>query len=180
MIAKARQIEERRIWDFRARAPPPLARRAARTSGACWQAGGFITRISKTTSMSDNEYGDGDGGEEYDVFANEDDDPQVDEAAPLEADPADMEVVDAGDAGGAGLRSADDRITTKYMTKYERARILGTRALQIRCGVRFGEGTSHRRVDGSSEFPPPCAAVYQCRALQVALPRAKLYTYWSA
>lgn len=26
----------------------------------------------------------------------------------------------------------DDRITTPYMTKYERARILGTRALQIR------------------------------------------------
>lgn len=85
--------------------------------------------------MSDNDYGDGDGGEEYDVFANEDDDPQVDEAAPLEADPADMEVVDSGDVGGAGLRSADDRITTKYMTKYERARILGTRALQIRCVV---------------------------------------------
>lgn len=86
--------------------------------------------------MSDNEY-DGDGGEEYDVFANEDDDPQVDEPAPLEADPADMEVVDAADAGGAGLRSADDRITTKYMTKYERARILGTRALQIRCAALF-------------------------------------------
>ncbi len=27
------------------------------------------------------------------------------------------------------------RITTRYMTKYERARILGTRALQIRCAV---------------------------------------------
>ena len=27
----------------------------------------------------------------------------------------------------------EDRITTPYMTKYERARILGTRALQIRC-----------------------------------------------
>lgn len=90
------------------------------------------TREPSSAQMSDNEYGDGEGGEEYDVFANEDDDPQMDEPAPLEADPADMEVVDAGDAGGAGLRTADDRITTKYMTKYERARILGTRALQIR------------------------------------------------
>lgn len=27
------------------------------------------------------------------------------------------------------------RKTTKYMTKYERARILGTRALQIRFGI---------------------------------------------
>lgn len=85
--------------------------------------------------MSDNEYGDGEGGEGYDVFANEDDDPQMEEPAPDEADPADMEVVDPADVGGAGLRSADERITTKYMTKYERARILGTRALQIRCVV---------------------------------------------
>ncbi len=28
------------------------------------------------------------------------------------------------------------RVTTPYMTKYERARILGTRALQIRCKLR--------------------------------------------
>ena len=27
----------------------------------------------------------------------------------------------------------DERSTTPYMTKYERARVLGTRALQIRC-----------------------------------------------
>lgn len=100
----------------------------------------YRVALPKPTSMSDNEYGDGDGGEEYDVFANEDDDPQVDETAQPEVDPADMEVIDAGDAGGAGLRSADDRITTKYMTKYERARILGTRALQIRWATlaRFG------------------------------------------
>ena len=31
-------------------------------------------------------------------------------------------------------RSDQPRITTRYMTKYEKARILGTRALQIRCG----------------------------------------------
>lgn len=32
----------------------------------------------------------------------------------------------------------NERKTTPYMTKYEKARILGTRALQIRC-VHFGE-----------------------------------------
>jgi len=35
----------------------------------------------------------------------------------------------------------DKRVTTPYMTKYERARVLGTRALQIRYvwrGWRFG------------------------------------------
>ena len=29
----------------------------------------------------------------------------------------------------------DKRSTTPYMTKYERARVLGTRALQIRCAA---------------------------------------------
>lgn len=33
--------------------------------------------------------------------------------------------------GEARSVSKQDRITTKYMTKYERARVLGTRALQI-------------------------------------------------
>eukprot|EP00955_Chlamydomonas_euryale_P058542 357105-Chlamydomonas_euryale.AAC.1 len=42
----------------------------------------------------------------------------------------------AGPAGGAEDRP---RITTRYMTKYEKARVLGTRALQIRCGERCGE-----------------------------------------
>lgn len=37
-------------------------------------------------------------------------------------------------AGVAGERQPNkERITTPYLTKYERARILGTRALQIRC-----------------------------------------------
>lgn len=35
--------------------------------------------------------------------------------------------------GGAGVKQPNsERITTPYMTKYERARVLGTRALQIR------------------------------------------------
>lgn len=82
--------------------------------------------------MSDNEY-DGDEGDTYDVFANEDDEPALDEPTQEEAEQTEMEVVDAADAGGTGATETDDRITTKYMTKYERARILGTRALQIRC-----------------------------------------------
>lgn len=45
-----------------------------------------------------------------------------------------MEIINEEDfAGGqAGLRTdPSKRITTPYMTKYERARVLGTRALQI-------------------------------------------------
>jgi hypothetical protein len=44
--------------------------------------------------------------------------------------------VDSGGVG-AGLHGErqpnKERVTTPYLTKYERARILGTRALQIRC-----------------------------------------------
>ena len=37
----------------------------------------------------------------------------------------------SGASGERGTRS-EQRITTKFMTKYEKARILGTRALQLR------------------------------------------------
>lgn len=40
-----------------------------------------------------------------------------------------IEIIAPGQAGGGVPKSK--RITTKYMTKYERARVLGTRALQI-------------------------------------------------
>lgn len=43
-----------------------------------------------------------------------------------------MEVIGAEDAETAGgTTTAAERITTRYLTKYERARVLGTRALQI-------------------------------------------------
>lgn len=46
-----------------------------------------------------------------------------------------------GGGGGGGTKDKkipnDKRTTTPYMTKYERARILGTRALQIRYGVNL-------------------------------------------
>lgn len=38
----------------------------------------------------------------------------------------------APDAVDGGAKASTERITTPYMTKYEKARILGTRALQIR------------------------------------------------
>jgi DNA-directed RNA polymerase I, II, and III subunit RPABC2 len=42
-----------------------------------------------------------------------------------------MEIIGEGEGQG-GARPKSERITTKFLTKYERARILGTRALQIR------------------------------------------------
>lgn len=44
---------------------------------------------------------------------------------------------DGPEGGGGGGGHARERITTRYLTKFERARVLGTRALQIRC-VRAG------------------------------------------
>lgn len=39
----------------------------------------------------------------------------------------------SGATAASGIKEANSkRVTTPYMTKYERARILGTRALQIR------------------------------------------------
>lgn len=48
-----------------------------------------------------------------------------------------VEVIGSEDAeGGAGnMIPAGKRTTTRYMTKYERARVLGTRALQISMGA---------------------------------------------
>lgn len=42
-----------------------------------------------------------------------------------------FDVVEEGLEGTKASTSTKDRITSPYMTKYERARILGTRALQI-------------------------------------------------
>ena len=59
------------------------------------------------------------------------------EAELLAGDEAEMDgnqgIVDGNDPSGLTGETANrERITTPYMTKYERARILGTRALQIR------------------------------------------------
>jgi DNA-directed RNA polymerases I, II, and III subunit RPABC2 len=48
-----------------------------------------------------------------------------------------QQVIASGDVGAANTPGSkaippDQRTTTPYMTKYEKARILGTRALQIR------------------------------------------------
>jgi len=42
-----------------------------------------------------------------------------------------MDDGEVGAQNGGGLTASKERITTKFLTKYERARVLGTRALQI-------------------------------------------------
>lgn len=65
------------------------------------------------------------GGDDFDDVDEED---NIDDINP-EEEVDNIEMIVPGNAGG-GVPKAK-RITTKYMTKYERARVLGTRALQI-------------------------------------------------
>lgn len=70
------------------------------------------------------------------VFEEEDQQMDVDDPRPDDEDELDVTgeqedgVVLNDDQFPSGV-AASERITTKYLTKYERARVLGTRALQI-------------------------------------------------
>lgn len=80
----------------------------------------------------------GEGEAENQVVPEEEQQPMGDEGI----NGAEHDMVN-GDANGAQASQANGvagerlpnktRVTTPYLTKYERARILGTRALQIRC-----------------------------------------------
>lgn len=83
--------------------------------------------------MDDMEYDDAGGHHDME-----------DEEVPEEEEEVEEELYDNGDDAGAEDNKVHildeshkqpnaNRITTRYMTKYERARVLGTRALQIRC-----------------------------------------------
>ncbi|XP_057804652.1 DNA-directed RNA polymerases II, IV and V subunit 6A-like [Salvia miltiorrhiza] len=80
--------------------------------------------------MADEDY-DMDGG-----YEDEPPEPELDEGAEIEEDNnAAEEILDAVEGEGDEKQEQEaverPRKTSKYMTKYERARILGTRALQI-------------------------------------------------
>ncbi|KAF3429559.1 hypothetical protein E2986_05228 [Frieseomelitta varia] len=75
--------------------------------------------------MADDDF---DGDDVVDEFDDVDDDDNI-ELEPQEEDGENIELLTTGEATSGVQRSK--RITTRYMTKYERARVLGTRALQI-------------------------------------------------
>jgi len=103
-----------------------------------------------TTAISDKEYDD-DGGDNHDDDDDDDDEDMQDDEDALDVtgEREDTAISAAGSGGTAGTGSTtigiggvgddengpatapSERITTKYLTKYERARVLGTRALQI-------------------------------------------------
>jgi hypothetical protein len=69
---------------------------------------------------------------DYNDAPEEEDD--LDEEGNVDEAP-DVEDGAEGEAGGGKDKAAVKRVTTEYMTKYERARVLGTRALQISMGA---------------------------------------------
>jgi len=76
---------------------------------------------------------------------------QPDALAPQEL--ADDDAVPEGEnieiRTGEAEQPNKERVTTRYMTKYEKARILGTRALQIRCAGRK-RGARHHTCPADS------------------------------
>ncbi|XP_032688952.1 DNA-directed RNA polymerases I, II, and III subunit RPABC2 [Odontomachus brunneus] len=75
--------------------------------------------------MADEDF---DGDDVADDFDDVDDEDNI-ELEPQEDEGENIELLNPNEATGGVERST--RITTRYMTKYERARVLGTRALQI-------------------------------------------------
>ena len=82
-------------------------------------------------------------GEEGEAGGTEDPDQHMQGNVVTSGDPSGSAA--KGSIGVKGLKEKrianDKRTTTPYMTKYERARVLGTRALQIRYGAPQGELT---------------------------------------
>jgi len=89
--------------------------------------------------MSDDEGGGGGGGDDFEAGDDVEEEIEEMEAEELpegeEPPPADIDIIEDKDKDKGPERpkpkEAKQKITTKFMTKYERARILGTRALQI-------------------------------------------------
>lgn len=71
--------------------------------------------------MADEEYEADDAGADYDDIAEEDD--NIEETEEQEEEGYNVQCLAPGQAGG-GVEKWK-RITTRYMTKYERARVLG-------------------------------------------------------
>jgi DNA-directed RNA polymerases I, II, and III subunit RPABC2 len=99
-------------------------------------------KLPNKSSMADDDDAGGDAGIDDDMNEDEfnEDDQDLDENQTTQAGgqamPGDdrMELVNEDELGGtqSGLKTdPSKRTTTPYMTKYERARVLGTRALQI-------------------------------------------------
>lgn len=82
--------------------------------------------------MSDNEFEDDDGSQNFDESFNDEFNENDVEEEKEEEEQHDVELVDTGEQKiKENIIQAKERITTRFLTKYEKARIIGARALQI-------------------------------------------------
>ena len=79
----------------------------------------------------DNDRGADGDNDDQDDYGSEDDDIDVVDEEEQEAGDNDQAADDGGARRGTRKVPEAERITSQFMTKYERARILGARALQI-------------------------------------------------
>jgi DNA-directed RNA polymerase subunit K/omega len=91
-----------------------------------------------------------------------------------------VEIDAPGDGRSGEAVDPADRITTPYMTRFERARVLGTRALQIRCGALPGPSANAnptpsllRYTDGLRSFAAS-TPLYLQRYPHASLPRISI------
>ncbi|KAI9343313.1 DNA-directed RNA polymerases I, II, and III [Zopfochytrium polystomum] len=123
--------------------------------------------------MDEDEYDAGGGDEVYDDEPIEDvlDEDALDEtAADGQQDGENMEIVannlvdeeESGAGPGNQAIPKERRMTTPYMTKYEKARLLGTRALQISMNAPV-------MVDLEGESDPLAIAMKELRAGKIPL-----------
>nr|CAG4645302.1 EOG090X0MJU [Leptodora kindtii] len=76
--------------------------------------------------MADDDYEPDDAGDDFEDVEEDD---NIDEMEAGAEEEGHIDLLQPGEASAGQLQTK--RITTPYMTKYERARVLGTRALQI-------------------------------------------------
>ena len=102
----------------------------------------IFTKFDVLHIMDDDERLSHDGDDRVDDAeaenASQADDEELDEVARAELDAGELRrqtVIESGGVNASGgpprARLPHERVTTPYLTKYERARILGTRAMQI-------------------------------------------------
>jgi DNA-directed RNA polymerase I, II, and III subunit RPABC2 len=122
-------------------------------------------RLAQTVGMAEGEEGDGEKPAEGDMQVVEMRTENDDDLLFVETGPVDERA--AGGAGGAGAEPSErvanaDRVTRPWLTKYERTRILGTRATQIAMGAT-------PTVECADETDPLRIAEKELKAFRVPL-----------
>ncbi|RWS29945.1 DNA-directed RNA polymerases I: II: and III subunit RPABC2-like protein [Leptotrombidium deliense] len=108
--------------------------------------------------MADDEYeADDMGGDDFDDYGADDD--NLDNLE--DGGDENMDVLPMDDVTGRAMENTK-KITTPYMTKYERARVLGTRALQIAMGAPL-------MVELEGETDPLIIAMKELKARKIPI-----------